>query len=125
MAGAAISSSSRRVVACRRVHVSSDRPDDLRRGLAVALLDQGVEAVLAAEGVGHDGVAREQSEPDDAPAAALGRELVRVHRQMRPVKATNSHMHDRWLEARAVIGGHADPAARDLGETGLAEADGW
>ena len=108
----------RRVVARRRVDVSRDRPDDLRGGLAVALLDQGVEAVLAAEGIGHDGVAREQSEPDDAPAAALGRELVRIHGEVRPVKATDSHMDDRRLEARAVIGGHGDPAEGDRRRAG-------
>jgi hypothetical protein len=40
------------------------------------------------------------------------------------VKAPDSHVHDAGLQARAVVSGHRDPAERDLGETGLTEADG-
>jgi hypothetical protein len=42
---------------------------------------------------------------------------------MGAVKAADSDVHDRGVKARPVVGGHRDPAARDLGQTGLTEAD--
>ena len=65
----------------------------------------------------------EHAETDDAPVAAARRELVDVHREVRAVKTADSHVHDGRTEARPVVGGHRDPAARDLGETGLTEGD--
>jgi len=113
-----------RVVTGRRVHVAHDRADDLRRGLAARLHDQRIEAVLAVESLGHEGVGREEAESHDPPVASLRRQLVRVHREVRPVEATNPHVDDGRLQARAVIGRHGDSGARDLGELRLAESDG-
>ena len=66
--GAAISSEAAPSWPAGRVHESGDRPDDLSRGLAAVLLDQRVQAVLAAERGGHLRVAGEQSQADDPPA---------------------------------------------------------
>ena len=68
----------RRVLSIGGVHEARDRADDLRRRLAVALLDQRVEVVLAAQGRGHLGVPLEQPEADDPPVAARRRQLVGV-----------------------------------------------
>jgi hypothetical protein len=42
---------------------------------------------------------------------------------MGAVKTADADMHDGGVEARPVVGGHRDPSACDLGETGLTEAD--
>jgi hypothetical protein len=79
--------------------------------------------VLTAEHRSHLGVLGEQPEPDDAPVAAGAGELVRVDREVRAMEAADADVDDARFEASTVIGGHRDPALRDLGEVGFTEAD--
>ena len=123
VAGEATSSATAASWPAGRVHEVDDRADDRRGRRAAALLDQRVEVVLGAQRGGHPGVLLEQAEADDPPVAAAGRQLVRVHGEVRPVEAADADVDDARREPPAVVSGDRDPAARDLGEVRLAEAD--
>jgi hypothetical protein len=105
------------------VHVAGDRADHGRRGRTGALLDQGVQAVLRAQGLRHAPVLLEEPEAEDAPVAPGGREFLGVHREVRPVKPADPDVDEPRSEPVAVVSGNRNAARRDLGELCLAETD--
>lgn len=78
--------------------------------------------ILGAEGGSHLGVVWKQSEPDDAPVATGGRQLVRVQREVRAMEAADSDVNDARRKPRPVVRGNGDPPQSDLGQVVLRKA---
>jgi hypothetical protein len=105
------------------VNEPDDGPDDLSCRVTAALLDQRIEVVLGAQGRSHVRVSCQQTQADDPPIATGGRQLVDVGGEMRSMKSADAHVDDAWFESAAVIRGDRDPPERDVGQTGLTEAN--
>jgi hypothetical protein len=64
----------------------------------------------------HLAITFEPPDAADGPVAARLGELVRVERQMRPMKATDTEMEDARHERRAIVARHRHPCSIDRTE---------
>ncbi len=104
-----------------REHVVDDAADDARpRAIAVAL-DERVEVILRAQDIRHTAVTVEDADPADTPVTPAARDVVRVERHVRTMKASDAEVEDARDEGGPVEARHRHTERRDRGEGALGE----